>query len=282
MDLQRKWFLQIGPSDLMSLNFYPVKLIAYARKRNVPLELFTIEVSEPLFKVFPKDEYGLTNGTGVFFPVSAKNTWALAAKYKQVSEKHEDALPLTRAVSDQAHNYVMDHYALQGVGGTANFVSQSDTDKDLHDFQKYTNYLTGTVYLSQRGKALVSGAHKVWALSSRDNVSPRPNDKPKAINYGAHFHGKRPSQDGNPPADPGPYLVQGYDTYQPLGGKHDCDHWDCSQLFQLMKNLRNKDGGLLDLRAALTKTGAPGHLAVWDEDLTGYKSKLENTDFDPL
>jgi hypothetical protein len=161
----------------------------------------------------------------LFVPVTAPESMAIARRL--------DVFPLSRAVMDQAHNLAVK-------------VAKQKTPASLLDFVTYTDRLKPTAYVTQRGSALVSGAHKLWVISSRGPV----------INYG--FYIKRVSTD---PVRCGPRLDTQFNVIQSLGAKHNGAHWDYSQLAQFMTRLQDESGQAVDLRQALLTRQA----AVWDE-----------------
>jgi hypothetical protein len=181
---------------------------------DVPLrEGYRVKVSAPVLK------------DGLFVPVTAGETWQLARRL--------ELLPLSRAVMDQAHN-------------AARQAGKQATPDSLFDFVTYTRRLQPTVYGTERGQALTSGAHKLWVISARGPV----------INYGFYI----PRVSGElvrcgPTLDPRQNVIQG------LGAAHNAAHWDYSQLLQLMTGLRDASGNAVSLRQALTDR----HPSVWDE-----------------
>lgn len=190
---------------------------------------YTVKVCSPVFIA------------GYFVPVTARETWDLAAKY--------DVLPLTRAVADQQVNEAADRSQF------IEFISQP-YDTHLPAFDEYAEKLKATKYASASGTSPVSGSHKLWLLSSRATDQ-------KPVNYGFHHHGKRlPGSDGNP----GKYLYSSYSVVNGLIRAHNWPHWwDYSQLLQFMKDLRDKDGKVLNLRQVLIDKDHPARSWVWDE-----------------
>jgi hypothetical protein len=168
---------------------------------------------------------------GYFVPATAAELWALAAKFR--------VFPLTRAVADQVHN-------------DAQYVPKKDMrwQDQLLDFEVYSEYLRNpSRYGDGTGIQHVSGAHKFWVLSAAGGKDP------KAINYGFHIEAAKFSG-----RERGPYLDPNYTVIQGLGGAHDANHWDYSQLIQFMRP-SDKDGPPVNLRDALLS----GQAAVWDE-----------------
>jgi hypothetical protein len=174
---------------------------------------FSIRVSVPLIK------------DGYLLPVTAGDTLRLARRF--------EVFPLSRAVMDQAHN-------------AATKVAKAQSPTSLYDFVTYSQRLSSTAYYTQYGASLVSGAHKLWVLSSRGPT----------INYG--FYIRRSPTD---PVRSGPLLDRRYNVIQSLGGRHNALHWDYSQLLQFMSGLEDENGQRVDLRQALLNR----HPAVWDE-----------------
>ncbi len=167
---------------------------------------------------------------GYFVPVTAKETWDMAEKFK--------AFPLTRAVVDQEVNEAIDK---------GNFVTCMPQDINTHGsgFDTFTDKLHKSKY-SQIGSGPVQGSHKLWVLSSKITEQ-------QPANYGFHHKGKRyPYAQG----EKGPYLYPEYDVINGLIRAHDWNmHFDYSQLLQLMKGLQDSDGKTVDLaRPSTTRT----------------------------
>ena len=162
---------------------------------------------------------------GVYLPVTAKETFDFAKSFGW--------LPLTRAVMDQAHNQAVQ------------IPVKSQTN--LLDFEGYSATLD-KLYGSHETTKLVSGAHKLWTLSTY-------NKKNRAVNYGFYQVAKQPS-----PLSP---RLKGWSVIQSLGSKHDEGHWDYSQLLQLM---RAGSPLVIDGKSySLSQAVADGLEAVWDE-----------------
>lgn len=161
------------------------------------------------------------NGSNYYLPVTAKETFDLAKVYGY--------FPLTRAVADQIMN-------------KATFLAYQ-WQPELHDFEKYTDFLSGKSYdgISK------FGAHKLWVLSKRRGVGNK-----RAINYG--FYELRSGQAKGTLERGGTHLNKIYNPKQGLGGAHDDNHWDYSQLLQFMyaESPLTIDGEKLSLRMALT------------------------------
>jgi hypothetical protein len=160
---------------------------------------------------------------GLFIPVTAAETREIARKYL--------VYPLTRAVADQVMNQ-------------AAFVSYQGQYPEMLNFKKSSEYLNSNNYDGVRK----FGAHKLWLLSSRG----------RAINYGFYeATGSKTSTGG------GLLLKAGFNLRQSLGAKHDGNHWDYSQLLQLMYASKPLEigGASYSLSMALIQ-GLP---VVWDE-----------------
>jgi hypothetical protein len=174
--------------------------------------------------------------SGFFVPVTAQETWDLASRF--------GALPLSRAVADQQVNEAV---------RLGNFVEFSPLNIETHGpgFDAFTDVLKATKYMSGFGNAAVSGSHKLWLISSRTTDA-------KPVNYGFHHRGAQlPGSQGAA----GPYLQSSYSVVNGLIRAHDwANHWDYSQLLQLMRDLR-ANGEPVDLRQALLSQNP----AVWDE-----------------
>jgi hypothetical protein len=174
------------------------------------------------------------NGLWAYLPVTAEETKDLAHRWS--------VFPLTRAVSDQAHNAAV--YVPWPPGDWASAAK-------ICNFLLYSRKLR---YFSYQGWALVSGAHKVWVLSAKETAA-------KAVNHGFQWPISLCQKSGIKVCIPGPRLKKGFAAVQNLGARHDHAHWDYSQLLQLMTDLKDPQGQVVDLRAALLS----GHPAVWDE-----------------
>jgi N-acetyl-anhydromuramyl-L-alanine amidase AmpD len=174
--------------------------------------------------------------SGFFVPVTAQETWDLASRF--------GAMPLSRAVADQQVNEAV---------RLGNFVEFSPLNIETHGpgFDAFTDVLKATKYMSGFGNAAVSGSHKLWLISSRTTDA-------KPVNYGFHHRGAQlPGSQGAA----GPYLQSSYSVVNGLIRAHDwANHWDYSQLLQLMRDLR-ANGEPVDLRQALLSQNP----AVWDE-----------------
>ncbi|MBC7797818.1 MAG: hypothetical protein H7Z37_13175 [Pyrinomonadaceae bacterium] len=162
-----------------------------------------------------------------FLPVTAKETFQIAKKF--------NALPLTRAIADEFFNQ-SEHIPPQPL----------DPNKDILNFEKYSTYLLPR-YGDGKSNKKASGAHKLWLLSGQGT----------SINYG--FYVKR----GKDASQGGKTLSKDFTVIQSLGGRHNQEHWDYSQLLQIMRAtkpllLNNKS---LTLPEAINE-GLPG---VWDE-----------------
>lgn len=228
LEIRERLIRSVGVGDLQ---WYTVTL---TKNYTVAPAVFQIDVCSPLYK------------SGFFVPVTAQETWKLAAA------SDYQCLPLTRAISDQVLN--------RAVLGQA-FVEHMPQNIQTHApaFDDYTEKLMGTAY--QRHGSLVAGSHKLWLTSTK-------NDKTHTANYGFYHKGKRPAY---AQGLPGPYL---FSTYSVINGwiksRHAWDYWDYSQLLQLMRNFRWKgkayDMKKILLQQNLTDTERDLLLPVlWDE-----------------
>jgi hypothetical protein len=183
-----------------------------------------------------------TAGTTYYVPVTARETYELA--------KYFDVFPLTQAVADLIYNKTPNRFSRP----TA--LTQA-TGWQLYDFPTASTYYM-LQYNPLQGKAQVSGGHKLWILSSVDIW----------VNHGMYTTPASPSTHIN-----SGYLNNKYAPIQLLGKFHTSqskgEHWDYSQLLQLMRNLtdaagnplKDKNGNDLKLIQALQDQ----HPAVWDE-----------------
>jgi hypothetical protein len=137
----------------------------------------------------------------IYLPVTAKETFDIARRY--------GFFPLTRAVADQLQNKaIFLPYRWQ---------------PEMYDYQKSSTYLKSNAYdgISK------FGAHKLWVLSNRRGAGGK-----KAVNYG--FYEWMAKQAAGTLHRGGATLDSTYNPKQGLGGAHDDNHWDYSQLLQLM------------------------------------------------
>jgi hypothetical protein len=167
---------------------------------------------------------------GYYLPVTAKETFEVA--------KWAGYFPLTRAVADQLQNKAL-------------FVPYR-WQPELFDFEQYSSYLKSNSYDGISN----FGAHKLWVLSNRRGVGGT-----KAVNYG--FYELKAKQAAGTPQRGGTNLDSKFNPKQGLGGAHDDNHWDYSQLLQLMYAPAplTIDGEKLSLAMAL----AAGKSVVADE-----------------
>jgi hypothetical protein len=168
---------------------------------------------------------------GYYLPVTAKETFAVAKRFGYY--------PLTRAVADRIQNKAL-------------FVPYR-WQPELFDFEQYSAYLDSNGYDGICG----FGAHKLWVLSHKRGVGGT-----SAVNYG--FYELKSGQPAGTPNRGGDNLDSKYNPIQGLGGAHDDNHWDYSQLLQLMYASAplNIDGENLSLSMALKA----GKSAVSDKD----------------
>lgn len=207
---------------------------------------------------------------GLYLPVTAKETWEFAGLFK--------AFPLTRAVADRLFLQ-----AAKIEPKPQNIIKEGDPKSDsgydeMYDIEKRSDYLAGQNYTGVSN----FGAHKIWALSKRKGsvCQAEPNtvkcttDKNRiAINHGFYLKGKSPH--------PGTLLYlhgSEYGVIQNIGAAHGDDHWDYSQLLQLMRAVvpipfKDKTGtSLMDMKTALLN----GHPSLWDEPQTLTEADLSN------
>lgn len=153
-----------------------------------------------------------------YVPVTAEETRKIASRF--------GSLPLTRAVADQYHN--------QAIHVQPRF---QDPSKDIFDFELYSTYLLQK-YGDAASRQKFAGAHKLWLLSSFNR---------NATNYGFYVKSHSKSTQG------GKYLNSSFTVIQSLGGRHNNQHWDYSQLLQVMRGENLKESII---------NGEPG---FWDE-----------------
>jgi hypothetical protein len=265
--------LAVNPAPT-GLKWYTVKLDGWAKKNgNDPKLIAYIDVSEPLFVTISAADAAKAKKSvlaGEFFiPVTAADTWRIA--------KANDALPLTRAVADQAHNQAIAKGTAVGFVGSA----------PLEDFEKFSKELCGKgtasfgrdIYKKKQGTELVSGAHKLWILSAQPAGA-----KPKAINYGGYVNRAITAAEiagGSGPG--GPYLTKdpatkGWNVVQAAHGAHYAMYWDYSQLLQMMRRFRMAPDSTeyIPLKEAVKD----GDHRVWDEDWV-YKKATDTWELDP-
>jgi hypothetical protein len=173
-----------------------------------------------------------------FVPVTKQETWTLARQF--------EALPLTAAVADHVHNQAL--------------VVQKPVSPELKDFPTYCKRLER--YASTYGQSIVSGAHKIWALSNFGRN--KDNNEMPSVNYGFHFALKGSAKQENAGKHRIKSPLNNADVIQGLEDGHNQLWWDYSQLLQLMRapdgiSLRGKR---FTLREALTNGLAP----LWDEE----------------
>lgn len=189
---------------------------------------------------------------GLWVPVTAKQTWDLAYKFRGVHNLR--CVPLTRAVFDQYFNAAVE----EKTNVDASTVKQ-DPNKEIFDFELFSSKHRRTSYQAHDGSgAPVAGGHKLWLVSAHAT-----NAKP--VNYGFHRPGATPDQGKH-----GSYLFKGFTAINGLIRAHDWPHhWDYSQLLQFMRNLKNGQTPL-SLRKILAQRGLDAEekaalRAVWDE-----------------
>lgn len=213
------------------------------------------------------------DGKDYYFPTTAKETREYAGKY--------NAFPLTRAVADQLYNRAKSHLASNPQSPSVKPKTPDPKDdpvfvkaqaETLKDFEQQSDYLRKNNYKGVDD----FGAHKLWTLSKLkiDQCAAKATAACKADNYTVNYgmyRDKLPT-DTVGKNEGGTYLKlfnPGKRLNQPLGGTaHDLDHWDYSQLLQLMRSsssipFRDEKGFFtyMDLKTALLK----GHPLLWDE-----------------
>jgi hypothetical protein len=220
---------------------------------------------------------------GFYVPVTAAQTWEFAQQF--------GAWPMTRAVADMTHNFVLKRF---GSDFAAEFLSMGAiplhpihkgrvdpktklpiVENPVYEFELFwdSGLLHATKYMSDSSihtpgldqGPLVSGIHKLWLLSTYK--SEHPSDKPRAVNYGQYFKiGKAGTKD-KPLSNRGPYLDKAWNVFQGPGNKHDNGHWDYSQLLQLMRNVRIEGQAEKvkpdDFIPSVLMAGTPH---IWDEN----------------
>jgi hypothetical protein len=198
VEIRQRLVASLSASDL---HWYTVTL---TKNYSTAPAVFQIDVCSPVQK------------SGFFVPVTADETWKLAA------DSDYQFLPLTRAVSDQ----ILNRSVIK-----KSFVEHMPMkiETHAHAFDDYTDKLMATKY--KNSGSLVSGSHKVWLTSTK-------NDKTHTANYGFYHQGKRPAY---AQGSPGPYLFTSYSIINGwIKSHHPWNYWDYSQLLQLMKNFRWK------------------------------------------
>lgn len=212
-------------------------------------------------------------GKEYYLPVTAKETREYAKKY--------NAFPLTRAVADQIYNRAKSHVASRPQSPSIRPKTPDPKDdpvfvkaqaEKLKDFEEQSEYLKKSSY-----KGIDDfGAHKLWTLSKLkiDQCVAKTTAACKVDNYTVNYgmYRDKLSTDATGKNEGGTFLKlfnPGKRLNQPLGGTdHDHDHWDYSQLLQLMRSsnsipYRDEKGFMtyMDLKTALLK----GHPLLWDE-----------------
>lgn len=155
-----------------------------------------------------------------YLPVRPTEVWQIA--------RSTGAFPLTRAVADQLMN-------------NASFLPYR-WQPELKDFEQSSFYFRNNSY----DGITKFGAHKLWVLSKRRGV-----DKTRSVNYG--FYELSAGQSKGAIYHGGNKLDRKYNPHQGLGGAHDTNWWDYSQLLQLMRSFEpiTIDGERLSLGMAL-------------------------------
>jgi hypothetical protein len=164
-----------------------------------------------------------------YVPVTAAETYWFA--------RHFQAYPLTRSVVRQVH-----YQTTLQMGRPALDASKPGEGYDLDTSSRF---YTSHYYAHNVPNQIVSGGHKLWILSA----------KRMSINHGFYVQ-----------TAPG---AKTFRVMNDLGAFHDENHWDYSQLLQLMKDLTDSNN-----QPMKDSTGAPltllqalkgKHKAIWDE-----------------
>ena len=155
-----------------------------------------------------------------YLPVRATEVWQIA--------RSTGAFPLTSAVADQLMN-------------RAAFLAYR-LQPEIKDFEQSSIFYRNNSY----DGITKFGAHKLWVLSKLRGV-----DDTKSVNYGFYELSKGQSKDVKYRG--GDKLDRKYNPKQGLGGRHDTNWWDYSQLLQLMRSFEpiTIDGERLSLGMAL-------------------------------
>jgi hypothetical protein len=156
------------------------------------------------------------DGQMYYVPVTSSETWHFARMVK--------AFPLTSAVFDQYQNqaaYVEkspNHNAGNGTVGM-----------HFHTFSEYLNQ-------NQYHVGMKSGAHKLWVLSFGGRSINHGFYAPKPKNPAKYLENCKKLTAGSCDRPGGPELDSSYWLRQFRGAKHNENHWDYSQLLQLMRS----------------------------------------------
>lgn len=269
-ELRKTLLDSITESDFF---WFPVKLegaLTAAGDR----EQIEIEVSNPV-KV-----------RRIYLPVTGAETGRMA--------RWLGAYPLTGAVADRLYK--------------AAHKAPYQNQNELEDYFKSSDYFQ-SVYWPYENDRLVFGAHKLWLLSNHGRrdvdckpvygkkgeppkrnpaLKTPPSNNPKtdqrplvaglqrveacnnepSVNYG--FYKQRGKNDVRPNGGGGPALPASVAVVQSLGGKHDANHWDYSQLLQLMrfKKQPGTNDRILEYRGEKYSMGMAlmaGLPFLWDE-----------------
>jgi hypothetical protein len=162
-------------------------------------------------------------------PVTAAETYWFARHFK--------AYPLTRSVVRQVH-----YQTTLQIGRPALDASKPGEGYDLDTSSRF---YTSHYYAHNVPNQIVSGGHKLWILSAVKT----------SINHG--FYVKTAPGAGT------------FQVLNNLGAFHDENHWDYSQLLQLMKDLTDNNGQPMKDSTGATLTLLQAlkdkHKAIWDE-----------------
>jgi hypothetical protein len=172
-------------------------------------------------------------GKFYYVPVTARETYELA--------KYFGAFPLTRAVADQLYNQ-----AEVKVGKPPGL--DAGVGNQGYDFPKASAYYHQQYTTGEEDSDRYAGGHKLWILSSAGT----------SINHGFYE-----TRSATSPAKNAGCLDNHYWTIQDLGPGHPEEHWDYSQLLQLMKEFTGADG--TPLSTTLVQALKDTNPAIWDE-----------------
>lgn len=170
-------------------------------------ERVTLQISEVVRVEFENTQY--------YVPVTSEETFSIARRF--------GFFPLTRAIADKIQNKAV-------------FIPRKymDSNKDIYDFKTYSKYLAEKQY----DGITRSGAHKLWLISNRRGIDD-PTEKDvlekglkttTTINHGFYDL----ANNNVIRQDPRVSLDRKYNIVQNIGAKHNRQHWDYSQLLQLM------------------------------------------------
>jgi hypothetical protein len=220
--------------------------------KTVRLDGHTVQVCAPVSVIGPDNKR-------YYVPVRPSEAWNFA--------RHFNALPLTSLVFDLYHNQST-HIDRSGKHDASQV-----TGSHFHTFSAYLNE-------KQYHLGMKAGAHKLWILSAagrsvnRGFYFPKPKDPVKYKKKKSEGGLEGPGGPGGPKLDPSYWLIQVRGTAH----KAEHDHWDYSQLLQLMRSEDLFGVGMDFENSAVSFFPFPsvkvwrlreavyhGHPAVWDE-----------------